>query len=131
VVEVNSSLLSGRLTADPVLVVVAGKTTGEGRSVVTFDIAYDHPHDKRRPKPERRTCYRHIRAYGRTGEAAKKNLQKADVVMIVNGVSIQDLWIDNTTKKSRSKEFLEPPPMGLIYLEVKKYGAGKQKSVDG
>lgn len=117
----NSFTLDGTISKNPEIDVIASKK-GEGKSVVVFDIAYDHPHDGR--KPVKRPNYCTIRLYGKTAEAAMKNLQKGDSVTIWNAKRVQDNWPHPVSKMPVWREYYEPPPMGLIYRRIRKLGMG-------
>ena len=122
--DINQTNLSGRLTANPKVDVIKSKAAGEGKTVVTFDILYYHPHDLIKKYADRRVCYAHIRTYGKTGEAAQRNLIKGDEVLIMNGVRVQDSWTHTQTKQTIRKDYVEPPPMGLKYTRCQKLNIG-------
>ena len=118
---VNSVFLSGRLTMDPKIDVIH-REGREGLSVVVLNIVYDHPHDRAKFWKLRKPNYARIRLYGKTAEAAMRNLSKGDEVMVENALMVEDTWIDKITKENRYRVYLEPPPMGLKYVKCKKLG---------
>lgn len=122
---VNELTISGHLTADPEMDVI--NTENGGKSVVKFDITFDHPHDSMKHYNTRRKCFITVRCYGKTAEAAKRNLAKADEILVVGGKLTMDDWVNTVTQKKRRKHIIEPPPMGLKYVRCKKLGIGFMK----
>ncbi len=121
---VNTHTFSGRLARDPELNVITSKSSGEGSTVVVLNLAATHPHDRRKPYADRRVQYSKVRLYGKTAEAANKNLRTGDEVLVVNATRVQDAWVDQETKRQVRLEYFEPPPMGLQYDRVRSMGMG-------
>lgn len=125
---VNKDFKSGILTADPQIDVIPSEKGA--KTVVKFSIAFDHPHDRIKKKTDRRSCYLQVRVFGKTAEAAKRNLSKGDEVLI-EGYLVQDSWPGKYDKKMVYAIFLEPDPMGLKYVRCKKLGIGYEKEKKG
>lgn len=117
--EVNEGIISGRLTADPIL---RETKTLPPKPVVNLSIAQDHPMDWRKPRAERRTCYWKVRAWGRTAENIARDLIKGDRVQI-GYLLVQEEGFVKDTKIPRLDAVLEI--RWIVYMDVKKYAKDK------
>jgi single-strand DNA-binding protein len=93
----NSVILLGNLTRDPEL-----RYTPQGVPVASFAVAVN-----RRTKEDGADCvaFVDIEAWGRLAEVSATHLKRGRQVLI-SGELRQDRWVDEASKKNRSKLFV-------------------------
>ena len=92
----NKIVISGRLTADPIL-----RQTNTGTSVCSFSVAVDR--DYKPEGGERETDFVDIVAWSGTGEFVSKWFGKGDAIIVDGRLQIRD-WTDKEGNKRRSAE---------------------------
>lgn len=94
----NKMILSGRLTADPVL-----RQTTTGTSVCSFSVAVDR--DYAQPDGSRETDFIDVVAWKGTGEFVSKWFCKGDAIIVSGRLQLRD-WTDRDGNKRRSAEIV-------------------------
>lgn len=92
----NKVVLLGNLTADPEL-----RTTTGGQNVASFTIAISRTWNNAQGEKQEETSFINCTAWGRTGEAIAKYVQKGRQ-LLVSGRLQQRTWQDKDTGKNRS-----------------------------
>lgn len=77
--EMNEGVMSGRLTADPIL---RQTKSAPPHNVCNFTLAQDHPSDYRKPRDQKRSCFFKFRVWGKTAEALCNNVVKGDRIAV-------------------------------------------------
>jgi len=92
----NKIVISGRLTADPIL-----RQTNTGTSVCSFSVAVDR--DYTQPDGSRETDFIDVVAWRGCGEFVSKWFGKGDAIIVSGRLQLRD-WTDKDGNKRRSAE---------------------------
>lgn len=100
--DINVSIMSGRLTADPSVKTVGGYTKAEFRIV-----SNEKYKDKETP------VFIDVEIWGQGAEFASANMKKGSYVC-VNGKIAMSSWEDKETKKTRNKLFFKAEKVSFM-----------------
>jgi len=98
--NLNSVIIVGRVTADPVL-----KSTNSGKQVTSFGVATNRTWKNKDGQKQEEVEFHNIVAWGRTAEIATKYLVKGSLVLIEGRLATRT-WDDKEGNKRKQTEVI-------------------------